>query len=149
MSLVKILRWSINCEWLECTGVLMKAPQHATKFCWWQNTLLCVYIIWQYMRAICFTYYQTFNIICTLVGNKTVWSLRCSWSIACRHCSNYIFIFNLTPGFNGLGKDNCKTWRETFQFWDFVHLIIQVCLFTTCSDSPFCILGQIRLDGDE
>ena len=31
---------------------------------------------------------------------------RCSWSIACRRCSNYIFILNLTPGFNGLGKDN-------------------------------------------
>ena len=31
------------------------------------------------------------------------WSLRCSWSIACWHCSNYIFNLNLTPGFNGLG----------------------------------------------
>ena len=40
------------------------------------------------------------------------WSLRCSWSIACRRCSNYIFILDLTPGFNGLGKGNCKT-RET------------------------------------
>ena len=25
---------------------------------------------------------------------------------------NYIFILNLTRGFNGLGKDNCKTRRE-------------------------------------
>ena len=33
---------------------------------------------------------------------------------ACRRCSNYIFIFYLTPGFNGLGKDNCKTRQETF-----------------------------------
>ena len=24
------------------------------------------------------------------------WSLRCSWSIACRRCSNYIFILDLT-----------------------------------------------------
>ena len=31
--------------------------------------------------------------------------VRCSWSIACRRCSNYIFIVDLTPGFNGLGKD--------------------------------------------
>ena len=29
------------------------------------------------------------------------WLLRCSWSIACRCCSNYIFILNLTRGFNG------------------------------------------------
>ena len=42
------------------------------------------------------------------------WSLRCSWSMACRRCSNYIFILNLTPGFIGLGKDNRKTRRETF-----------------------------------
>ena len=44
------------------------------------------------------------------------WSLRCSWSIACRRCSNYIFILNLTPGFNGLGKDDCKTRWESFKF---------------------------------
>ena len=42
------------------------------------------------------------------------WSLRCSWSIACRRCSNYIFILSLTPGFNGLGKDNYKMRREAF-----------------------------------
>ena len=36
------------------------------------------------------------------------WSLRCSWSSACWCCSNYIFILNLTPGFNRLGKDNYK-----------------------------------------
>ena len=27
---------------------------------------------------------------------QTCWSLRCSWSIACRRCSNYIFILGLT-----------------------------------------------------
>ena len=52
------------------------------------------------------------------------WSLRCSWSIACRRCSNYIFILNLTPGFNGLGKDNYKMRREAFKFWDLVRLIL-------------------------
>ena len=50
------------------------------------------------------------------------WSLRCSWSIACRRCSNYIFILNLTPGFNGLGKDNYKMRREAFEFRDWVRL---------------------------
>ena len=45
------------------------------------------------------------------------WSLRCSWSIACRRCSNYLFILDLIPGFNGLGKDNCKTRRESFKYF--------------------------------
>ena len=53
------------------------------------------------------------------------WSLRCSWSIACRRCSNYIFIIYLTLGFNGLAKDNCKTRWETFEFWNLVRLILQ------------------------
>ena len=38
-----------------------------------------------------------------------------------RRCSNYIFILDVTPGFNGLGKDNCKSRRETLSFgiwWD-------------------------------
>ena len=47
---------------------------------------------------------------------QNCWSLRCSWSIVCRRCSNYIFIINLTPGFNGLGKDNGRTRRETLCF---------------------------------
>ena len=54
------------------------------------------------------------------------WSLRCSWSIACRRCSNCIFILDLTPGFNGLGKDNCKTRQESFTFADLVHLILDI-----------------------
>ena len=42
-------------------------------------------------------------------------SLRCSWSIACRRCLNYIFILDLIHGFNRLGKNNCKTGRETLK----------------------------------
>ena len=38
---------------------------------------------------------------------------------------NYIFIRDLTPGFNGLGKGNCKTRRETFIFWDLVRFILE------------------------
>ena len=37
---------------------------------------------------------------------------------ASRRCSSYIFIFDLTPGFNGLGKHNSHTTRVTFRFWD-------------------------------
>ena len=41
------------------------------------------------------------------------WSLRCSWNIACRRSSKYIFILDLTPDFNGLGKVNCKSRPDT------------------------------------
>ena len=54
------------------------------------------------------------------------WSLRCSWSIACRRCSNYIVILNLTHGFNRLGKDSCKSRRETSVFGDWVRLILEI-----------------------
>ena len=54
------------------------------------------------------------------------WSLRCSWNIARRRCSNCIFILDLTLGFNGLGNDNCKTRRETFKFGDLVRHILEV-----------------------
>ena len=70
---------------------------------------------------------QVSNIRRTLVGNKIVdHSLRCSWSIACRRCSNYIFILNLALGFIGLGKDNCKTRWGTIKFGDLVPLILEI-----------------------
>ena len=47
-------------------------------------------------------YLKTSYISRTLVGYKIV------DNSACRRCSNYIFILNLTPGFNGFGKDHCK-----------------------------------------
>ena len=36
-----------------------------------------------------------------------------------RRCSNYIFILDITPGFNRLHKDNCKTRRKhsSFVIW--------------------------------
>ena len=34
--------------------------------------------------------------------------LRCSWSIPCRRCSNYIFILDLTPVFDGLAKTTAR-----------------------------------------
>ena len=54
------------------------------------------------------------------------WSLSCSWSIACRRCSNYIFTLGLTHGFIGFGKDNLKTRQETFKYWGLVQVILQV-----------------------
>ena len=51
------------------------------------------------------------------MGNRIVDHSRCSWSIICQHCCNYIFILDLTSGFKELGKDNYKTKRETLKFW--------------------------------
>ena len=56
-------------------------------------------------------YRQTANISHTLVENKIV------------DHSNYIFILDLTLGFKVLGKENCKTRRETSKFRDLVLLI--------------------------
>ena len=61
------------------------------------------------------------------------WSLRCSWSIVCRRCSNYIFILDLTSGFIGLGKDNYKMRREIFKFWDLVCLILETLRYFICT----------------
>ena len=48
--------------------------------------------------------------------------LRCSWSIACRRCSNYIFILDLIPGFNRLSNNSCMTRQETFKLMDLTRL---------------------------
>ena len=61
-----------------------------------------------------------------LVRKFNCYSLRCSWSIACRRCSNYIFVLELMPGSNWFRKDNCKARRETFKFWDLVCLISEI-----------------------
>ena len=58
------------------------------------------------------SYRQVSNIRRTLVFNKIV-----------DHSD--VVILDLTPGFIGLGKDNCKT-RETFKFGDLVRLILKI-----------------------
>ena len=68
----------------------------------------------QYVIKKIFFYYKT-----PVNRQPNCWSLRSSWSIAYRRCSNYIFILDITPGFNGLGKDNHKTRRETSKFLGF------------------------------
>ena len=52
-------------------------------------------------------YRKTSNISRTLVGNKIVDNSDVVG--ASLVCSNYIFILDLPPGYNGLSKDNCKT----------------------------------------
>ena len=44
------------------------------------------------------------------------WSFRCSWSIACRRCTNYIFILHLTPGFNILCKTTARRDKKYLSF---------------------------------
>ena len=63
-------------------------------------------------------YRKTSNISHTLVGNKIVDNSDVVGASPGGGCSNYIFILNLTPGFNGLSEDNCKRIQDTFKFWD-------------------------------
>ena len=65
------------------------------------------------------------------------WLLKC----AGRRCSNYIFILDLTPGFNGLDIDTCKTKRETFTFWDLMWLTLDVWWYSYCGTAtPLVVL---------
>ena len=64
-----------------------------------------------------YTYLQTSNIGLTLVCHKIV--------VHSDVVGVPLFILDLTHGFNGLGKDNCKTRRETFKFWDLRRLILE------------------------
>ena len=60
---------------------------------------------------------STYIFIFDLSRQYICWSLRCSLSMACRRCSNYSFILDLTHGFNKLGQTKCKTRRETLNIW--------------------------------
>ena len=59
-----------------------------------------------------------------------------SWSIACRHCSNYIFILYLASDFKGFGKDSRKVVRDSFKCWDLVRLILETWRYITAYISP-------------
>ena len=84
-------------------------------------------------------YCETSSISRTSVGNENCWLLRCNWSIACRRCSNYILNLRPGPGFNILCKDNCKMRQETFKFWDFVRLILEIWQYIV-----FCLQDVVR-----
>ena len=58
-------------------------------------------------------YRKTSNIRWTLVGNKIV--DHSDVVGASPVGSNYIFFLGLIPGFNGLGKDKCKTRQQMFK----------------------------------
>ena len=77
---------------------------------------------------------------------ENCWSLRCSWSSACRRSSNYVIIPDLTPGFNGLSKGNCKMRWETFKLWDLECLILEVwqCIISWYSTKSMWLLLIFR-----
>ena len=112
----------------------MSKVEHKTDFWthWWYHYLhaeRC--LLWTEVRRnrqqniIAFwNYCQTSNISPTLVSYKIVDHADVVGASPDWGCSNYIFILDLTPGFNGLGRDNCKTKQESLiKFWDLVHLI--------------------------
>ena len=76
-------------------------------------------------RLQCLIYRKISTIRRTFVGNQIV-DHSDVVGAACRRCSNYIFILNLTHAFNRLDKDNSKARWETFKFWDSMRLILEI-----------------------
>ena len=72
-----------------------------------------------------FTNRETANISRTWEGNKIVDHSDVVGASPVRRCSNFIFIIDLTPDLNGLGKDNYQTRRDTFMFWNLARLILE------------------------
>ena len=68
----------------------------------------------------------------TLVGNTIVDHSDVVGASPVGAAPNYFFILDLTRGFNGLGKNNHKTRRETFKFGDLVHLILDIWTHMQC-----------------
>ena len=82
-----------------------------------------------------------------LSRQSTCWWLRCSWNITGWLCSNYIFILDLIPGLNRVGKDNYKMRQETFIFRDLVWLILEIWQYISwCLKERFPVTWLGRLD---
>ena len=75
-------------------------------------------------------YRQTWNIIPTLVGNKLADHSDVVGASPVGAAPTTSSFSPLTPGFNILHKDNCKTKRETFKFWDLVQLLLDIWRFS-------------------
>ena len=72
------------------------------------------------------TYRQVSNIRHTLIGNKIVDYSDVVGASPVGAAPTTSSFSDLTPGFIGLGKDNCKTRRKTFKFSDLVRLILEI-----------------------
>ena len=75
-------------------------------------------------------YSQTYNISDTFASNRIVYH------------ADVLFIIKLTHDLNRLHKDNYKTRRETFKFWDLVRLILEIFryAFRMAGSTPFQIV---------
>ena len=66
-----------------------------------------------------------------------------------RRCSNFVYILDLTTGFNGLGKDNCKARGETsifFLIWCYLYYrfdSIYIYIYIYCNLTAFAGFGQL------
>ena len=62
-------------------------------------------------------------------------------------------MLHLTPGFNRLCKDNCKTQWETFEFWNLVRLILDSTVITiqlhVHQGMKFCVTMKRKCNFDD
>ena len=103
---------------LDGSGVVSGSQQRQTRKRRWTDAgLSVVYSDRKYQPFRLYQFYIPSNLLYKthLSRRQNCWPLRCSWSIACRRCSNYIFIIGLTRDFNRLHRDNCKMWCGLYQ----------------------------------
>ena len=71
-------------------------------------------------------YRQVSNISRTLDGNQIVDHSDVVGASPVGTAPTTSSFLDLTHGFDGLGKGNCKMRRESFKFWDLVRLILEI-----------------------
>ena len=77
------------------------------------------------------TNHEISNISHTLMGSKNVDNTDVLGALP----------VDLTPDFNRLRKDNCKTRQETLKFCDLVRLMLTICVYCLKASSAPCIHG--------
>ena len=82
--------------------------------------------MWPFQLGTDVMYRQVPNIRRTLVGYKIVNHSDVVGASPVGAAPTTHFILDIKPGFIGLGKDNCKTRRETCKFGDLVRLILEI-----------------------
>ena len=110
-------------EWcLMIAGRFICQDDYAVYVIKYAHPLLCNILVWSFTSS--WDLPSNLQYRSHLSWQSNDWSLRYSWSIAYRHCSNNIFILELTSDFNRLGTDNCMMRLEPFKSYDLVRLIL-------------------------
>ena len=122
----------------QTSTVLNHCQSELSNHTWYHNAVGCHYSMVRYLPSS-----LSYKTHCSRQLN--CWSLTCSWSIACRRCSNYIFILHLTLSFNILHKDNCKPRWERFKFLDLVRLILEILRYIPYSTAVYQVLPKSRV----